>query len=115
ASARRTAMAGRSSGTSSEETQRGDIDWRGKLENGWRLQITAKINPLGRDLFVDIKVDFKDIELSPLTPYFGKYAGYAIEKGKLSLNLTYLIEKRALHAQNRIVLDQFTFGGPIER
>jgi hypothetical protein len=99
---------------SSEETQRADVDLRGKLENGSPLQITGKINPLGRDLFVDIKVDFKDVELSPLTPYFGKYAGYAIEKGKLSLNLTYLIEKRALHAQNRIVLDQFTFGGPIE-
>ena len=113
-SARLKEMGGKISGMSSEETQRADIDLRGKLENGSPLQITGKINPLGRDLFVDIKVDFKDIELSPLTPYFGKYAGYAIEKGKLSLNLTYLIEKRTLHAQNRIVLDQFTFGGPIE-
>src|SRR5438094_2102143 len=113
-SARLTEMGGKISGMSSEETQRADIDLRGKLENGSPLQITGKINPLGRDLFVDIKVDFKDIELSPLTPYFGKYAGYAIEKGKLSLNLTYLIEKRTLHAKNRIVLDQFTFGGPIE-
>ncbi|MEP6600347.1 MAG: DUF748 domain-containing protein [Nitrospirota bacterium] len=113
-SARLKEVGGKISGMSSEETQRADVDLRGKLENGSPLQITGKINPLGTDLFLDIKVDFKDIELSPLTPYFGKYAGYAIEKGKLSLNLTYLIEKRSLHAQNRIVLDQFTFGGPIE-
>jgi uncharacterized protein involved in outer membrane biogenesis len=113
-SARLTEVGGKISAMSSEETQRADVDLRGKLEGGSPLQITGKINPLGSDLFVDIKVDFTDIELSPLTPYFGKYAGYAIEKGKLSLNLTYLIEKRSLHARNRIVLDQFTFGGPID-
>jgi hypothetical protein len=45
-----------------------------------------------------------------MTPYAGKYAGYAIEKGKLSLSLKYLIENRKLSAQNKVFIDQFTLG-----
>ena len=65
---------------------------------------------LKKDLYVDLKVSFKDIELSPMSPYSGKYAGYGIEKGKLSVDVHYRIEQRKLTAENRIVLDQFTFG-----
>ena len=113
-SARLSELGGRISGLSSEETRRADVDLRGKLDGGSPLQIVGNINPLGRDLFVDIRVDFKDIELSTMTPYAAKYAGYAIEKGKLSLSLKYLIEKRMVNAQNKILLDQFTFGDKVD-
>lgn len=109
-----TEMGGRISGLSSEESKFADVDLRGKLENYAPLEITGKINPLRNDLYVDLKVDFKEIELSPLTPYSGKYAGYAIEKGKLTLALKYLITKRTLDAGNHVFLDQFTFGNPVE-
>ena len=109
-----TELGGRISGLSSEESKFADVDLRGKLENYAPLEITGKINPLRKDLFVDIKADFKEIELSPLTPYSGKYAGYAIEKGKLTLALKYLITNRTLDASNHVFLDQFTFGNPVE-
>ena len=75
---------------------------------------TGKINPLSEDLFVDLKLAFKDIDLSPVTPYAGKYVGYTIEKGKLSLDLNYLIDKRKLNSQNDVFLDQLTFGNKVE-
>jgi hypothetical protein len=107
-------VGGRVSGLSSEETRMADVDLRGKLENSAPLEITGKINPLRNDLFVDIKVDFKDMDLSPLSPYSGRYAGYTIEKGKLSLSLKYLIVNRKLEASNNVFLDQFTFGDSVE-
>jgi hypothetical protein len=107
-------IGGRVSGLSSEETKMADVDLRGKLENTAPLEITGKINPLRNDLFVDVKIDFKDMDLSPLTPYSGRYAGYTIEKGKLSLSLKYLIVKRKLDASNNVFLDQFTFGDRVE-
>jgi hypothetical protein len=58
-----------------------DVDLRGSLGNIAPLQISGKINPFSKDLFVDLSVDFKDIDLTPMTPYSGKYAGYTIEKG----------------------------------
>ncbi len=107
-------IGGRVSGLSSEEGRLADIDLRGKLENSAPLEIVGKINPLAKDLFLDLKVDFRDMDLSPLSPYSGRYAGYGIRKGKLTLNLKYHIEKRKLESENKVFLDQFTFGDSVE-
>ncbi len=112
-SAKVSEIGGRVSGLSSEESSLGEIELRAKL-NDAPLEILGKINPLKRDLYVDLKVDFKDMDLSATTPYSGKYAGYTIQKGKLSFDLNYLIDKRNLDARNVIFLDQFTFGDRIE-
>jgi hypothetical protein len=71
-----------------EENKFADVDLRGKLENYAPLEITGKINPLRDDLYVDLKIDFKNMDLSPVTPYSGRYLGYTIQKGELSLGLT---------------------------
>jgi len=107
-------IGGRVSGLSSEETTLADIELRAKLNNYAPLEITGKINPLKKDLYVDLKARFKDMDLSAMTPYSGKYAGYTIEKGKLSFDLKYLIDKRKLDSTNLIFLDQFTFGDRVE-
>jgi hypothetical protein len=103
-------LGGRVSGLSSEDAKFADVDLRGNLENHSPLQITGQINPLRDDLFVDLKVAFKDIELSPVTPYTGTFLGYTVEKGKLFLDLKYRIDKKKLDSENRIFIDQFTFG-----
>jgi uncharacterized protein involved in outer membrane biogenesis len=109
-----TEIGGRVSGLSSEETTMADMELRGKLNDYAPLEITGKVNPLKEDLHVDLKVRFKDMDLSPMTPYSGKYVGYTIEKGKLSFDLQYLIVKKKLDSQNRIFLDQFTLGEKVE-
>lgn len=107
-------LGGRVSGLSSADSKMADVDLRGTLENLSPLQISGKINPLREDLFVDLKVSFRDIELSPVTPYSGRFLGYTVEKGKLSLDLKYLIDKKQLTSENKIFIDQFTFGEKVE-
>jgi hypothetical protein len=107
-------IGGRVSGLSSEESRLADIDLRGNLENSAPLEIVGKINPLAKDLFLDLKVDFRDMDLSPLSPYSGRYAGYGIQKGKLTLSLKYHVEKRKLDSENKVFLDQFTFGDTVD-
>ena len=106
-------LGGRVSGLSSDEQMQADVDLRGELENHSPLTVSGKINPLSRDLFADLTISFKDIDLSPLTPYSGTYLGYAIDKGKLYLDLDYTIEHRRITADNRVMIDQFTFGDTI--
>jgi Domain of Unknown Function (DUF748) len=107
-------IGGKVSGLSSEENKFADVELRGKLENYAPLEITGKINPLRDDLYVDLKIDFKNMDLSPVTPYSARYLGYTIQKGALSLNLQYLIVKKKLDSQNNIFLDQFTLGDRVE-
>jgi hypothetical protein len=92
----------------------GDLDLRARLDNAAPVEIKGKINPLSKELFLDIIADAKEIELSPMSPYSGRYVGYGIEKGKLSFNVKYKIENRKLSADNKIILNQLTFGEKIE-
>jgi hypothetical protein len=107
-------LGGRVTGLSSEEAKFADVDLRGNLENHSPLRITGRLNPLRDDLFVDLKIAFQDIDLAPATPYTGRFLGYTVEKGKLSLDLMYRIDKKQLNSENRIFIDQFTFGEKVE-
>ena len=107
-------LTGSVTGLSSKEFSRADVALKGNLGYGSPIEIAGKINPLAKDLFVDLKVGFKDIELSPITPYSNKFLGYPITKGKLTFNVSYLIDKRKLDSQNKVLIDQLTFGEKVE-
>ncbi len=107
-------LGGRIDGLASDPEARAVVDLRGHLRNQSPLLINGVINPLSEKLFLDIKLNFHDIELSPLSPYSGNYVGYLIEKGKLNLALEYYIEDEQLKARNKVFLDQFSFGDEIE-
>ncbi len=107
-------IGGRVSGLSSEETSLADVELRGKINNSAPLEITGKVNPLKRDLFADVRARFTGMDLSPTSAYSGKYVGYTIEKGKLSFDLKYLIDKRKLDSENKVFIDQFTFGEKVD-
>jgi len=107
-------LGGNISGLSSAELARADVFLAGRLENHSPLKITGKINPLIRDKFTDISIEFRDIDLSPFTPYTGKYLGYKLEKGKLTLILNYRLSQNTLVAQNRIRFNRLTLGEKVD-
>jgi uncharacterized protein involved in outer membrane biogenesis len=92
----------------------GEVDLRAKIDNAAPVEILGRVNPLAPELFLDLKANAKDIELPPMSPYSIKYAGYGIERGKLSVNVEYHIENRKLAAKNNIHLDQLTFGEKVD-
>ena len=91
-----------------------DLELRGSYANAAPVEILAKLNPLAAKSFLDLKAEIKGVDLSGFTPYSGKYAGYAIEKGKLSLDVSYKLENNQLAAENHLFIDQFTFGEKID-
>src|SRR5262249_57136515 len=74
----------------------------------------GKINPLSKELYLDIAADAREIDLNPMSPYSIKYVGYGIEGGKLTFKVKYKVENRKLDAQNQIILNQLTFGEKVE-
>ena len=107
-------IGGRISGLSSEAGSIASLELRGNYDDVAPLNMTAKINPLSAKPYLDLQADIKGIELTSFSPYSGKYAGYAIEKGKLSLFVKYKIENGQLEAENRVFLDQLTFGDAVD-
>jgi hypothetical protein len=103
-------IGGRVTGLSLNGDKNADVELRGKVNQYVPLTIAGKINPKRDDLLVDLTAKFNDLDLSPITPYSGKYMGYKIEKGKLSIDLKYLIVKKKLNSENLIFIDQLTLG-----
>jgi hypothetical protein len=107
-------IGGRISGLSSAETTLADVELRGKLNNAATLEIVGKINPLKQDLYADLRARFTGMDLSPTSPYSERYVGYTISKGKLSFDLNYKIDRRKLDSENKIFVDQLTFGNKVD-
>ncbi|ARO86823.1 DUF748 domain-containing protein [Nitrosospira lacus] len=92
----------------------GEIDIRGAVDKTAPLKIVGKIDTLSSDLYLDIAASAKGIDMPTFSPYSGKYVGYAIEKGKLSVDIHYHVEKGELKAENNVFLDQLTLGEKVE-
>lgn len=107
-------IGGRVSGLTSIGKKPADVELRGKYNNHMPAEITGNINPLREKLWVDLKASFKDMDLSSTTPYAGRYMGYAIQKGKLSFDLRYVIVDGKLNSENKIFVDQLTLGERVE-
>jgi hypothetical protein len=78
------------------------------LVGGGPFEVNGTLSPRMVNDATDLKITSKGIDLSPLSPYCGKYVGYLLEKGKLDLDLGYKVAKRNLQATNLIQVDQFT-------
>ena len=114
-SAALTELNGQLGAFSSGSREMATLDLRGRAAGTALLEISGQLNPTVKPLALDIRAKATDLELAPLSPYAGKYAGYAIERGKLSMEVAYKIDADGkLDAKNQVVLNQLTFGDKIE-
>ena len=87
------------------------LQFSGRVAGTGLLEIGGAVNPTVIPPALDIKAKAHDIELPGLTPYSSKYAGYPIERGKLSVDVAYKIDSDGkLEASNQIIVNQLTFG-----
>ena len=86
----------------------------GRAQGSASLDVSGNVNPLARPLALDIQAKVRDLELSPLSSYAIRYAGYGIERGRLSVDVAYRVTPDAqLSATNHLVLNQLTFGDAV--
>jgi hypothetical protein len=97
-----------------QSTASAPVDIAAKLAANGPLSIRGTVNPLIAKPALDLTASAHDIELTNLTPYSSKYAGYPITKGKLNVDLHYKLDNDQLNADNHLFIDQLTFGDHID-
>ncbi|MBN3784182.1 DUF748 domain-containing protein [Burkholderia sp. Ac-20345] len=97
-----------------DSTTSAPVDVAANLAGNGPISIKGSVNPLIEKPALDLTATAHDIELTNLTPYSAKYAGYPITKGKLNVDLHYALENDQLKANNHIFIDQLTFGDRVE-
>ncbi|KPX71085.1 hypothetical protein ALP66_04310 [Pseudomonas amygdali pv. photiniae] len=90
------------------------VDIQGKVDRYAPVTIKGSLNPFDPMASLDITTSFKRVELTNLTPYSGKFAGFRIRKGRLNLDLHYLITKGQLKAQNKVLVEQLQLGERVD-
>ncbi|KWH10338.1 AsmA family protein [Burkholderia territorii] len=97
-----------------DSTTSAPVDVAANLAGNGPISIKGSVNPLIDKPALDLTATAHDIELTNLTPYSAKYAGYPITKGKLNVDLHYQLANDQLQANNHIFIDQLTFGDHVD-
>lgn len=97
---------------SSEQTSFTDFSLAGKVFDLSPMDVKGRFKPDFSGL--NIGMHFQSMPLPFISPYMVEFAGYKLEKGKMSLDLLYNIENRKLTAENNVVLEQLTLGEQVE-
>ena len=108
------ALAGTIKGLSSKQLARADVDLSGRVGKVAPLRILGTINPLSENTFTDLTITLGGMDLTAGGPYSSRYVGYGLSKGKLSLDLKYKVSQKQLEAENKVLVDQLTFGQKVD-
>lgn len=101
-------------GLSSVASSRAKVDLDASVDKYAPVKITGSVNYLSAEAYTDLAATFRNIELTTFNPYSGKFMGYRIDKGKLSIDTTYLVEDRKLRAQHKILVSQLKLGEKVK-
>ncbi|MBY0266348.1 MAG: DUF748 domain-containing protein [Burkholderiales bacterium] len=105
---------GSASGLSSSPDSRASLRLEGGIADYGLARAEGTIQPFAPKKFTDILVNFRNVELTPMTPYTATFAGRRIASGKLSLDLQYKVDNSKLAGNNKLLLDKFTLGERVE-
>ncbi|MCO8166700.1 DUF748 domain-containing protein [Pseudomonas sp. 21LCFQ02] len=90
------------------------VNIQGKVDRYAPVVIHGSLNPFNPMSSLDIATSFRRVELTTLTPYSGKFAGFRIRKGRLNLDLHYQISEGRLKAENTVLVEQLQLGERVD-
>ncbi len=100
-------------GISSKPGNKTRVDIKGSVDGYAPVELTGTAEPLRSPPALDLELTFAGVDMALLSPYSGTYAGYAIERGVLNLDLKYAMEDNQLKGHNKIVINQMKLGEKI--
>ncbi|MGH8663470.1 MAG: DUF748 domain-containing protein, partial [Burkholderiales bacterium] len=101
-------------GISTAADTRARMELDARVDEFGSAQIRGSMNLFKPKVFTNVNLDFRNLEMTDLTPYAAKFAGYRIASGKLSMDLHYRIKNSQLVGENKIVVDKLALGERVE-
>lgn len=94
--------------------QRSELSFNGKVDRYAPVTIRGGTNLLIEHPVLDVAVTFTNLELTTFSPYSTTYAGYAIDKGQLSMKLNYKLQGSKLEGDNDITIKKLQLGEKVK-
>ena len=107
-------LAGQMTGLSSDAQTRAHLAFSGHVDRYAPVSIEGDANLITDPVAADVHMHFDNLEMTGLSPYSGRFAGYTIRKGKASADLTYHVANHRVNASHHVRLKQFELGDRVE-
>jgi hypothetical protein len=101
-------------GLSSAKDARARIQLDGRVDKFGLAKINGEMQLYDFQRSAEIDMVFRNVEMTSLSPYSGKFAGRQIKSGKLSTDLKYRIQNRKLVGDNKIIVDNLVLGEHVD-
>lgn len=101
-------------GISTKRDARAQVKLDGSVNEFGTAKIEGELNTSDPKVFTNIEMVFRNVEMTRLTPYSGRFAGREIKSGKLSADLNYDIQNSQLQGKNQIVVERLTLGEKVK-
>jgi hypothetical protein len=102
------------SGLSTDSKSLAGMKLDGRVDEYGLAKIDGALNPFDPKANTEVKLVFRNVEMTSLTPYSARFAGYRIASGKLSVDVQYNIKDSKLVGNHRIIMDKLTLGEKVE-
>ena len=101
-------------GISSDRSTRSQLALEGRVDQYGYAKISGSLNPfIPRDRS-NARLEFRNLDVTRVTPYVVRFAGYKVASGRLSLDLNYRVRNNLIDGDNKILLEQFTLGEKVD-
>ncbi|MDT3705397.1 MAG: DUF748 domain-containing protein [Thiobacillus sp.] len=107
-------LSGVVAGLSTDPATTAQVELDGKVDDFGSARVRGTIQPFHATEFTDLTLTFRNLEMTNLTPYSGKFAGRRIDSGKLSVDLEYKIKDRQLTGANKFIVNKLKLGERVE-
>ena len=95
---------------SSEGSTPADVQLDARIADQAPLQVSGQISPFGKQVYSNVTMSLNNFDVTEVSSYSGKYAGYTIQQGKLSITMDYKLAANKVDGSNKILIKRLTFG-----
>ena len=99
---------------STRKGSKAQVKLEGGVDQYGLARFSGDLYPFAPTDYMNVTATFRNVELTSMTPYSAKFAGYRIASGTLDADLEYFIQMRQLKGENKIIIDQLTLGERVE-
>ncbi len=107
-------LAGDVSTLSTTSSEPASVKLEGQVNEYGLARIDGALDAWDPTQQTDITMTFRNLEISRLSPYTIQFAGYAIEQGRMDMDLGYVLDQRQLQGENNIVIREMELGEKVD-
>jgi hypothetical protein len=102
------------SGLSTDASRSATLQLDAQVDKFGSAKIRGQISVRRPEQSTELDLAFRNLQMTSLSPYVVKFAGYRIASGRLALDLQYKVKQSKLVGKNKIVLNQVELGEKVD-